>query len=156
MVAASPVGAGQEIHNTYGELSNCELVQKVRTPRSACAPACRLTLAPENLRRNDVSCLHESRKSACLDMCLSALRYRMLPQTNAVLLDAQYGFAVAGNPFDSVALPLPALTEAAEQQLGARTTAKRVAFLNEHRCSPPRTLFHDPAHNGWGYALQLL
>lgn len=69
-------------------------------------------------------------------MCLSALRYGMLPQTSSVLLDAQYGFAVAGNPFDSMALPLPALREAAEQQLGARTTAKRVAFLTEHRCPP--------------------
>lgn len=29
VVAASPLVSGQEIHNTYGELSNCELLQKV-------------------------------------------------------------------------------------------------------------------------------
>ena len=51
VVAASPVGAGQEIHNTYGELSNCELVQKVRTPRIVCLHVGRSTLALETLHR---------------------------------------------------------------------------------------------------------
>lgn len=71
IVATSEVAEGGEVHNTYGELSNCDLVQK-------------------------------------------------------------YGFAVAGNPFDAVELPLQPLVSASEEHLGAKKAAKRLAFLKKN------------------------
>lgn len=45
----------------------------------------------------------------------------------------QYGFAMAGNPFDAVQLPLQPLMSASEEHLGPKKAAKRLAFLVDNR-----------------------